>query len=106
MSDGTQPTRVSPVASDLDSRSPRILITRLTAIGDCILTMPLAVSLREAFPEALIAWVVEGVSGTMIERHGAIDMAIRLPRRFARSPSTLWRLRRQLKALRLDMSID
>lgn len=106
MSDGTQQPRVSLLPADLDRRTPRILITRLTAIGDCILTMPLAVALREAFPQALLAWVVEGVSGTMIERHQAVDMAIRLPRRFARSPRALWRLRQQLKALRLDMTID
>jgi lipopolysaccharide heptosyltransferase I len=106
MPDGTDQQRSSLRPEDLQCRSPRILITRLTAIGDCILTMPLAVALRQAFPQAFIAWVVEGVSGTMIERHTAIDTAIRLPRRFARSPRTLWRLRQQLRALRLDMTID
>jgi lipopolysaccharide heptosyltransferase I len=106
MPDGTDRNQASLLAAGLDCRQPRILITRLTAIGDCILTMPLAVALRQAFPQAFIAWVVEGVSGTMIERHPAIDAAIRLPRRFTRSPLALWRLRQQLRSLRLDVTID
>ncbi len=107
MLDGTESSR-SPASSfaDLAHRTPRFLITRLSAIGDCILTMPLAVALREAFPRALIAWAVEGVAGTMIERHGAVDLAIRLPRRFARWPRTLWRLRQQLRSLKFDVAID
>ena len=92
---------------DCDSgRSPRILITRLSAIGDCILTMPLAVALRASFPQAFIAWAVEGVTGTMIERHPAVDLAIRLPRHFARSPLVLWRLRSRLRTFRFDIAID
>jgi lipopolysaccharide heptosyltransferase I len=107
MPDGTDNRRGNLLLpSDFAHRSPRILITRLSAIGDCILTMPLAVALREAFPQAFIVWAVEGVSGTMIEGHPAIDLAIRLPRRFARSPLTLWHLRQQLRSLRLDITID
>ena len=89
-----------------DEGSPRILIARLSAIGDCILTMPLAVALRQAYPKAFIAWAVEGVAGTMIERHPAVDLAIRLPRRFARSPGSLWRLRKQLRSLKFDVALD
>ena len=103
-----QPNLIPPDSAGVltPGRSPRFLITRLSAIGDCILTMPLAVALREAFPEAFIAWAVEGVAGTMIERHPAVDLAIRLPRRFARSPLKLWRLRQRLHALRFDVAFD
>ena len=38
---------------------PRLLIVRLSAMGDVIHTMPAAVALREAFPNAKIGWVVE-----------------------------------------------
>ncbi len=91
---------------DLSRRSPRILITRLSAIGDCILTMPLAVALRQAFPNALLAWAVEGVAGTMIEPHPAVDLALRLPRQFTRSAAALWQLRQRLLALHFDVAID
>ncbi|HUE71647.1 MAG TPA: glycosyltransferase family 9 protein [Pirellulaceae bacterium] len=92
--------------ADFFDRSPRILITRLSAIGDCILTMPLAVALRDAFPQSFIAWAVEGVAGTVVERHAAVDLAIRLPRRFSRSPGALLRLSQRLRSLRFDLAID
>ena len=90
-------------APEFADRTPRILIARLSAIGDCILTMPLAVALRRAFPGAFIAWAVEGVAGTIVEKHSAIDLAIRLPRRFARSAGGLWSLRGQLRSLCFDV---
>ena len=40
-------------------RSPRVLIARLSAIGDVVLSMPLACALRDRFPGAPIGWVVE-----------------------------------------------
>jgi lipopolysaccharide heptosyltransferase I len=106
MPEGTALLPAAPTAEAVDGRSPRILIARLSAIGDCILTMPLAVALRDAFPGAFIAWAVEGAAGTMIECHPAVDRAIRLPRRFVRSPTALLRLRRQLLSLRFDVAID
>ena len=42
-----------------DGQSPRILIVRLSAIGDVIHGMPIACALRERFPHALLAWAVE-----------------------------------------------
>jgi len=37
----------------------RILIVRLSAMGDAIHTLPAAQALREAFPEAMIGWLIE-----------------------------------------------
>ena len=37
----------------------RILIARLSHIGDCIATLPVACAIRTALPEATIGWVVE-----------------------------------------------
>lgn len=37
----------------------RLLIVRLSAMGDVIHALPAAAALREAFPEAIIGWVVE-----------------------------------------------
>ena len=39
--------------------SPRILITRLSAIGDSLLTIPILSALRDHFPNAWIGWVIE-----------------------------------------------
>jgi heptosyltransferase I len=40
-------------------RIERILVVRLSAMGDVIHTLPAAAALREAFPEAKIDWLIE-----------------------------------------------
>lgn len=40
-------------------RIERVLIVRLSAMGDVIHTLPAAQSLRQAFPHAMIGWMVE-----------------------------------------------
>lgn len=86
--------------------SPRILIVRLSAIGDVIQTMPVACALRERFPEAFIAWAVQERAGGLLEGHEALDELILLPRGWLKSPRGVWRLRRRLRELRFDAAID
>jgi heptosyltransferase I len=38
----------------------RLLVVRLSAMGDVIHTLPAAYALRQAFPEAFIGWLIEG----------------------------------------------
>ncbi len=42
-----------------NARIEHLLIVRLSAMGDVIHTLPAAQALREAFPEAMIGWVIE-----------------------------------------------
>ena len=89
-----------------NDRSPRFLITRLSHVGDCILTIPIACALRERFPNALIAWVVEKPSDQLLRRHHAIDELIVLQRGWLKSPKRLAELGRQLKSLQFEVTID
>jgi heptosyltransferase I len=57
----------------------RLLIVRLSAMGDVIHTLPAAKALREAFPEAMIGWLIE-------ERWAELLCAPGTPRRGPRSP--------------------
>jgi heptosyltransferase I len=57
----------------------RILIVRLSSMGDVIHALPAAVMLREAFPQASIGWVIE-------ERWAELLCALSTPRSGARSP--------------------
>jgi ADP-heptose:LPS heptosyltransferase len=41
-----------------DGRIERLLIVRLSAMGDMIHTLPAAQALREAYPEAMIGWLI------------------------------------------------
>ncbi|MGC1450618.1 MAG: glycosyltransferase family 9 protein [Candidatus Sulfotelmatobacter sp.] len=56
----------------------RLLIVRLSAMGDVIHTLPAAQALREAFPQAMIGWVIE-------ERWAELLCAPGAPRRGPRS---------------------
>lgn len=46
-------------ASESGTGIERLLIVRLSAMGDVIHTLPAAQALREAFPEAIIGWLIE-----------------------------------------------
>ena len=64
-----------------EERTPdhrRLLIVRLSAMGDVIHTLPAAQALREAFPDAHIGWLIE-------ERWAELLCASGTPRRGARS---------------------
>lgn len=88
------------------SEHPRILIVRLSAIGDVIHGMPVACALRERFPDAFLAWVVEERAGALLHGHQALDELIALPRGWLKSPRTVWRLRRRLRAINFDLAIE
>ncbi len=89
-----------------DDRQPRVLISRLSHIGDCILAIPMLNAVRQHYPKAFIAWVVERPSAPLLEGHEALDELIVLKRGWLKSPKTVWHLRRRLRNLRFDISID
>ncbi|MHC4784749.1 MAG: glycosyltransferase family 9 protein [Planctomycetota bacterium] len=63
----------------------RILIVRPSALGDVCRTVPVLATLRRAWPQAVIDWLVQAEFATAIESHPALDEAVRFPRqRFAR----------------------
>ncbi|ADB14861.1 glycosyl transferase family 9 [Pirellula staleyi DSM 6068] len=92
--------------SKLDMPSLRVLITRLSAIGDCVLTLPLACAIRDAIPGAQIIWAAEPAGCQLLEGHSAIDHLVKVPKNFFKSPSALWKLRRTLHDLAPQLAID
>lgn len=99
----------SPEVHDLPSplrHGPRILVVRLSAIGDVIHGVPVLCALREALPASFLAWVVEGRMGELLEGHPALDELIRVPRGWLGSLREVGRLRQRLRALKFDTVID
>lgn len=82
----------------------RILIVRPSALGDVCRTVPVLVSLRAAFPKAVIDWVVRDAFVDAVRGHPAVNEILAFPRRrFARwwkSPSVALEARRWFSALR------
>jgi len=87
--------------------SPRaIVIVKLSAIGDVLHGVPVAVAARRAFPQARIGWVVEGRAADVLAGHRAVDHLFRLPRGWLSSPAQVLSLRRELRAFAADVAID
>jgi lipopolysaccharide heptosyltransferase I len=98
-----------PQVSNLTGRvagEPRVLIVRLSAVGDCVQTMPLASAIRAQWPTAHLTWVVESGSAALVQLHSAIDRVIVVPKGFVRQPRLLWRLSRELGQQRFDIAFD
>ncbi|MBI2826185.1 MAG: glycosyltransferase family 9 protein [Planctomycetia bacterium] len=85
---------------------PRILIVRLSAIGDCMHAVPVLCALRDHLPGAMLGWVVEGRTSELLRGHPALDELIVAPRGWLKSPRAVWDLRRRLRALRFNVTVD
>lgn len=55
---------------------PRILVIRLSAIGDVVRVLPAVHALRDSFPGAQIDWAVEPKSADILMDHPAIDQVL------------------------------
>jgi ADP-heptose:LPS heptosyltransferase len=86
--------------------SPRVLISRLSAIGDTIATLPVACALRAEFPDAYLAWVVEEKSSGIVLDHDCVDDVFVLPRGWFKNPRRASAARRLLRSREVDATLD
>ena len=95
----------------------RILIVRLSALGDVVNTLPALTALRRGHPKAYIAWLVEDRVADILHNHPLLDEVIVFPRSKWQQSFSLrrgrWRTLADcyqffsaLRARRFDMSID
>lgn len=92
----------------------RILLIRPSALGDVCRTVPVAASLRRAFPGARIEWLVQAEFADAIRSHPAVDAVVPFERRgmtrgsFVRMAGwkRLGALVRRLREPRYDLVID
>lgn len=90
------------------STSPprNILLTRLSAIGDCILTMPLAVDIKRLWPDSKLTWVVDCAAESLVRQHESVDEVVRIEKRWLRNPSNWPSMRAELTRREFDLVID
>ncbi len=86
--------------------APRILIVRLSAFGDCVLTLPMLCELRRLLPHAHIAWLTQSNCAPVIQGHPCLDEVIETPRGYLRSAREVSRLRNELRRRSFDVTID
>ena len=58
------------------NKTPRILIVKLSAIGDVVHTLPALNTLRRHFPHAHITWLVEEAASGLVIGHKALDKVL------------------------------
>jgi heptosyltransferase I len=91
----------------------RVLIVKLSSLGDVVHTMPAVQDLREAFPEARIDWVVERAFAPLVRRCECVARVIACELRkwrkapLARGTRQEWRaFRTELHAQPYDAVVD
>ena len=76
MNEGARARRALPAAGAL-----RILIVKLSSLGDVVHSLPVVADLRAAYPRALIDWVVEPAFAPVLQRVAGIAEVIDCPLR-------------------------
>lgn len=86
----------------------RILLVRLSAIGDILFAAPLLDALRARYPDAELVWLAQPECAPLLRYHPALDALIEWPR--VRPLPTLWRALggpgARLRAYRFDLALD
>jgi heptosyltransferase I len=95
------------------THSPKILIIRLSSLGDMLHALPAAHSLRDAFPEAQIDWLVESRFAFLLGAVEGISRIIPIDTRTVRSNMLqrrswrlLWEPLRRVRGAGYDIVID
>jgi heptosyltransferase-1 len=104
------------MAIDLGLAPRRILLVRLSAIGDIVFASPLIDAFRAAFPRAHLAWLVQPGCLPLLAHHPGLDQVIPWPqahlralfseRRFGALGRELAGLGRELRAQSFDLAVD
>ncbi len=97
--------------------SQKILVLRLSAVGDVIRTLPAVKALKEEVPSSSITWIVEEPSQAFLESQPEVDSVILFPRkRWTRGIKSLgmiwetigemWRFIVGLRKQKFDVVLD
>ncbi len=95
----------------------KVLIVRLSAIGDVIQGIPCLVALKESFPDWQISWLVEETSAPLLENHPCLSRLFVLRRDWrkkdgvtateaAEGASNYWSVLREIRREQFDVTID
>lgn len=98
----------------LSNETPRILLVRLSAVGDCLHALPVLAALRRRWPKAFLGWAIESSGHALLRGHPMVDHFHVFPRRaFKRKEGTLlervkllFAFRKELQRARYDAAVD
>jgi len=82
---------------------PRILVVRLSSMGDVLHTLPSAASLKHSLPHSHLTWVVNPRWRPLLEGNPFVDEIVEFDRRSLKS---ILAARRRLRAAKFDIAVD
>src|SRR5258707_6861240 len=102
----TRPSAGVPARRAFD----RILLIKLSAVGDVVHALPVLAGLRARFPTSQIDWLIRPDCADLVRCHPALSNVVAFPRRIPGAPwdkaTTLVRSLRSVGRSRYDLVID
>ena len=85
------------------SKGARILVVRLSSMGDIIHALPAVATLKHSFPASHLSWVVRPAWAPLLEGNPFIDRLVLLERRDWGAIRKAWK---ELRQIRYDFAVD
>src|SRR5438105_7504893 len=102
-----RPSRIERSGNRAHAQFSRILLIRLRQIGDVVFTTPAVRALRQQFPDAHLAYIVEPAGAPVLANNACINEVIVAPkRRGILQLAADLELARRLQSARYDLAID
>jgi lipopolysaccharide heptosyltransferase I len=97
---------ITPPADLRDREFAKILLIKLSAVGDVIHTIPVLNKLRRRYPAAQLDWLVTPAIGELLRHHPAISNVVEFARDDWSAPWRPIRLAAKLRRTRYDLVVD
>jgi heptosyltransferase-1 len=82
---------------------PRILVVRLSSMGDVIHALPAVATLKHSFPGSVLTWVINPRWAPLVEGNPYVDRLMPFDRRSLHAVGEAWR---GLREVRYDFGVD
>ena len=101
----------------ISAHAMKILIIKLSAIGDVVQTLPALEAIKQTYPDSEVTWVVEAAAAGILEGHPLVDhllvsrrkswlRALKNPMTITKGLGGISRFIRALRSERYDIAID
>jgi len=84
----------------------RILIVRLSAVGDTILNLPILCALRDRFPDSEIGWVVSSGAADLLRNHECLDRLFVLTKEDQSTPLRYFKFLKKIRDWGPEATLD
>jgi heptosyltransferase I len=97
---------ITPPAELRDREFGKILLIKLSAVGDVVHTIPVLNKLRRRYPAAQLDWLVTPAIGELLRHHPAISNVVEFARDDWSAPWRPVRLAAELRGTHYDLVVD